>query len=114
MAYCLREKRIKNYKNLANGLRLPRWRRLKAEPKLYSIEILEEDQQNRRVKVHYVSYGDEDDEWIKEEDTVDLEPTPQEVVMLLRQPSNMPLFPGFFSLQVQAVRSTITLNWPIK
>ena len=77
MAYCLRERKIKsNYKDLSDGLRLPRWRRPKAEAKLYTVEILEEDTEKKQVKVHYLGYGVEHDEWIKEEDAVDLESSP--------------------------------------
>ena len=77
MAYSLREHQTKNYKVLSDGLHLPRWRWPKADPKLYPVEILEEDKENKLVKVHYVGYGDEHDEWIREEDAVDLEPSPQ-------------------------------------
>ena len=69
------ECKITNYKDLSDRLRLPRWRRsIKEEQKLYPVEVLEENEENQRVKVHYLGYGDEHEEWVKNEDTVTLEP----------------------------------------
>ena len=42
----------------------------KTADQLYPIEVVEED--GDRVKVHYVGYGLEDDEWRKREDIEDL------------------------------------------
>jgi len=33
------------------------------EDQLYEVDVLEEDDETGRVKVHYVGYGEEDDEW---------------------------------------------------
>ena len=72
MAYSLRDRNIQNYKELADGPRLPRRRREKAvTQRLYPEEVLDEDSENHRVKVHYIGYSAEHDEWVKEEDTVD-------------------------------------------
>ena len=78
MAYCLRERKpiTSTYKDLADGPRLSRWKKPKAEPKLYPVKILEEDKENKKVKVHYLGYGEEHDKWINEEDAVDLVPSP--------------------------------------
>ena len=39
--------------------------------KLYPIEIVERDEQARRVKVHYTDYGSSDDKWKDEDEIVD-------------------------------------------
>ena len=76
MAYCLRDRKVENYKNLFDGPRLPRVRRqMMNSQKYYPVEILEEDKENHRLRVHYVGYSGESDEWVKEEDTVVLEPS---------------------------------------
>ncbi len=64
MAYSLRQKPRKNYQELAD-VKLPRSRRLTSRPEdvLYQVDVVEEDDETGRVKVHYVGYGDEDDEW---------------------------------------------------
>jgi len=41
--------------------------------KLYRLQILEEDQENGRVKVGYVGYGDEFDEWRRVEEVVSID-----------------------------------------
>jgi len=64
MAYSLRKKPRRNYQELAD-VKLPRTRRLMSRPEdqLYEVDVLEEDDETGRVKVHYVGYGEEDDEW---------------------------------------------------
>ena len=43
-----------------------------AESELYPVEVLERDEEAKRVKVHYAGYGSSDDEWKDEDDVVDL------------------------------------------
>lgn len=75
MAYILRNLERKNYKEIAN-IQLPRARRVTGNPRtadeLYPIEVVEDDY-NGRVKVHYIGYGEEFDEW-KQEDEVFQQP----------------------------------------
>ena len=75
MAYCLRERKIGSYKQLCDGPWLPRYRRQIVDTeRIYPVEVLEKDKENHRVRVHYLGYSEKCDEWVKEEDTVDLEP----------------------------------------
>ena len=61
MAYDLRARKVKNYKEVANTEFCKiSMRKRPREEKLYE---LEKDRQNRRVKVHYVGYESEYDEW---------------------------------------------------
>ena len=53
--YNLRDKKLAD-------MPLPRARPAKKEDTLYQLEVIEEDA-NGRVKVHYVGYGVEHDEW---------------------------------------------------
>ena len=69
MAYDLRVRKVKNYKEIvsveqckAAAKKRPR------EEKLYELEVVEKDKPNRRVKVHYVGYDAEYDEWRDEKD----------------------------------------------
>ena len=81
MAYFLRDRKVESYKHLFDGPWLPRLCRKKVDPDcFYPVEILEEDRENHRIRVHYVGYGAESDEWVKEEDTKDIEPSPQVTV----------------------------------
>lgn len=41
------------------------------ESELYPVEVLERDEEAKRVKVHYTGYGSSDDEWKDEDDIVD-------------------------------------------
>lgn len=60
-----------NY-NEADSLRLPRASSSRVEDKLYPVTVLEED--SDRVKVHYVGYSSEHDEWKYRGQLTDLEP----------------------------------------
>lgn len=42
--------------------------RKRPREKLYELEVIEKDRLNRRVKVDYVGYDSEDDEWRNEKD----------------------------------------------
>lgn len=64
MEYNLREVPRANYNDLAD-VKLPRARPQMTESKLYSVEIVEEEED--RVKVHYIGYDSAHDEWKKEE-----------------------------------------------
>ena len=70
-SYDLWKKERKDYKQLSD-LQLPRLRA--AKDKLYELEIVEEDVLTQRVKVHYIGYGSEDDEWRDKDEIVDLKP----------------------------------------
>ena len=39
---------------------------------LYPVEVIERDDEAKRVKVHYTGYGSSDNEWKDEHDVVDL------------------------------------------
>ena len=72
-SYDLRKKERKDYKQLSD-FQLPRLRAAKDKLKLYELEIVEEDVLTQRVKVHYIGYGSEDDEWRDKDEIVDLLP----------------------------------------
>ena len=68
MAYNLRTQATKNYKNTCTS-RLPRAERIQHDPnRLHVVEVLEKDE--KRVKIHYVSYSTMHDEWGDVEDIV--------------------------------------------
>ena len=46
--------------------------RPRQKSELYPIEVIERDDEAKRVKVHYTGYGSSDDEWKDEDDIVDL------------------------------------------
>ena len=71
--YDLRKKDEKNYKDLCN-FQLPRSKRIKKDPTLYELEIVEEDVYTNRVKVHYIGYDSDDDEWRDRADIVSFKP----------------------------------------
>lgn len=76
MAYELRRRSRKDYKELGD-VKLPRLPR--AKPKdddLYPIEVVERSGQ--RVKVHYIGYSEDTDEWKEAGDIIDLPPTQRE------------------------------------
>ena len=57
-----------NYKFLGNPWpQIPRVRRQKVEDKLYPVEVTERTL--NRVKIHYIGYGSEDDEWRDADDS---------------------------------------------
>ena len=79
MAYSLRTTERKNYKEIAN-VQVPQGRRVLQKPakdELYPIEIVERDDEQGKVKVHYLGYGECYDEWKSFEEIVPL-PTPIE------------------------------------
>ena len=69
-SYDLQKKERKDYKQLSD-LQLPRLR-AKQDDKLYDLDIVEEDVLTQRVKVHYIGYGSEDDEWRDKDEIVHL------------------------------------------
>ena len=74
--YNTRPGRRVNYK-ASNDIVLPvaercRQPRRSAKSKLYPVEVLERDEEAKRVKVHYTGYGSSDDKWKDENDVVDL------------------------------------------
>ena len=69
-SYDLQKKERKDYKQLSD-LQLPRLR-VKQDDKLYDLDIVEEDVLTQRVKVHYIGYGSEDDEWRDKDEIVHL------------------------------------------
>ena len=72
--YELRKKDKKNYKDVAL-VQLPRAKRIKQkDTTLYELEIVEEDVYNNKVKVHYIGYDSDDDEWRDKADIVSLKP----------------------------------------
>ena len=74
MAYSLRKTPKADYKALGD-IRLPQLSRLGASQsdKLYPVKVLEEEK--GRVKLHYVGYGHEYDEWRDAEEVEDLNET---------------------------------------
>lgn len=69
MAYDLRERKEKSYKE--DRLVLGREKVNKgrgSQDKLYELEVVERDRANHRVKVHYIGYSSDDDEWRSESD----------------------------------------------
>lgn len=86
-SYTTRGRKV-NYKLLSNPWpQIPRLRRQKVEDKLYPVEVTE--RALNRVKIHYIGYGYDDDEWRDADDIVDL-----------TQPRFLTTVPGF-SLYVQ-------------
>ena len=73
--YDLRTRERKNYDESSIPA-LPRSRptQPKKDTTLYELEIVEEDSYNERVKVHYLGYGSEDDEWRHKKDIVQMKP----------------------------------------
>ncbi len=70
MAYQLRNMKRKEYKQMSD-VRLPRPTRLsKAEDELYPVEITEKA--GDRVKIHYVGYSSDTDEWKEAREVVDI------------------------------------------
>ncbi len=45
------------------------------DDELYALEVVEEDPYNSRVKVHYVGYGVEEDEWRDKADITVMKPS---------------------------------------
>lgn len=73
--YNLRNQEAKDYKQLLT-LCLPRAKPLKNTDKLYELEVIEEDVYTSKVKVHYVGYDSEYDEWRDNADIVHLKTAP--------------------------------------
>ena len=71
--YELRKKDKKNYKDLCR-VQLPRAKHIKKDDTLHELKIVEEDVHNSRVKVHYIGYDSDDDEWRDKADTVSMKP----------------------------------------
>ena len=69
-SYQLRERTPNNYKDLAD-VYLPReTKRTKKDDELHPIEVVEEDGNGERVKIHYVGWSDRYDEWRSSADIV--------------------------------------------
>lgn len=71
--YNFRKKDKRSYKDLCE-ISLPRAKRIKKDAKLYELEIVEEDVHANRVKVHYIGYDSDDNEWRDRADIVTLKP----------------------------------------
>ena len=72
MAYNLRNSKRKNYKA---DVKLPRATRTTQATKvdeLYPVEVIARD--GDKVKIHYIGYGDEDDEWRDTAEIVETQP----------------------------------------
>ena len=69
MAYNLHKREPKDYKKLSDS-KIPRAIQYNSREKLYPLEVIETD--CHRVKVHYIRYGESDDEWRNSEDIVGL------------------------------------------
>jgi len=66
-----------DYRSLTNGVSMPRSFystsvKQQQPGNLYQLKIVEEDQTNDMVKVHYIGYGIEHNEWRSRSDTVQL------------------------------------------
>lgn len=73
MAYHLRETGRVNYRDLAD-VKLPRAHKSKSElaaDRLYAVEVVEKDEEGGKVKVYYLGYGPEYDEWKDEEEIIE-------------------------------------------
>ena len=68
-------KRKVDYKKLNEVEGIPREKRKKdSDAELYPIEIMERDTVNARVKIHYIGYSANEDEWRDASDIVDFTP----------------------------------------
>ena len=78
MAYNLRNHERINYWAIENPT-LPRDQttRMQGSQRLYELEIVEEDDFTSRVKVHYIGYDSEYDQWRNKEDVVVIQPENQ-------------------------------------
>ena len=65
--------RTRSYKDVSQ-IQLPRAKHIKKDTTLYELEIVEEDVYNNKVKVHYIGYDSDDDEWRDKADIVSLKP----------------------------------------
>ncbi|MCG8620647.1 MAG: hypothetical protein MJE68_01430 [Proteobacteria bacterium] len=80
MAYDLRARKV-NYKEVANSeFCKVGMRKRPREEKLYELEVIEKDRQNRHVKVYYVGYESEYDEWRDEKDVKIIYPVQSKLV----------------------------------
>ena len=69
MAYDLRAQKVTNYKEVVSVEQCKAAvKKRPREEKLYELEVVEKDKRNRRVKVHYVGYDAEYEEWRDEKD----------------------------------------------
>ena len=60
--YSKRKRNRIDYKQLADSFKLPRAKKIPtSRDKLFPVKVLEPE--NDRVKVHYIGYGEEYDEW---------------------------------------------------
>lgn len=69
MAYDLRDRKEKSYKE--DRVMLGREKvknRKRSEEELYELEVVDRDRANHRVKVHYIGYDSDDNEWRNESD----------------------------------------------
>ena len=105
MAYSLRQQEKKVYRT---DTKLPPARKTTATDKLYPVEVLEKNEERGQVKVHYVGYGSEFDEW-KEENEIVLPSIPG---MYNYYHNNYQLYPMCHVIpQIGLFRSTYTLSW---
>ena len=67
-------KRKVDYKKLNEVEGIPREKRRKDNDELYPIEIVERDTINSRVKIHYIGYSTNEDEWRNAAEILDFTP----------------------------------------
>ena len=108
--YNIRPGRRVDYK-ASNDIVLPvaercRRPRRSARAELYPVEVLERDEETKRVKVHYTGYGSSDDEWKDESDVVDLTQENGENDV---EPQHL-ITPTFYLYQQLALRIKISLQ----
>lgn len=78
MAYELRDQQGKDYKALADvSVPRPTRTKRKAEDELFPIEVVE--RAGKRVKVHYVGYSSDLDEWKDAGDILDVQTAKEDV-----------------------------------
>ena len=73
--YNLRKRERQDYRKLTD-IQLPRQMKgSEIREKLYPIEVVERE--GERVKIHYIGYGDDEDEWREASELVQLSKKPQ-------------------------------------
>ena len=81
MAYNLRNSEPKNYKADVKLPRATRNTRATKVDELYPIEVVARD--GDKVKVHFISYGDEDDEWRDRAEIIEIQPDVNRIFHLM-------------------------------
>lgn len=76
--YNTRKKKV-DYKKLNDVEGIPRGKRRKDNDELHPVEVVERDAVNGRVKIHYIGYSTNEDEWRNASDILDFTP-PQPLI----------------------------------